>query len=75
MFVDPDRRGTGIGGAILAALETEARQLGARLLVLETGQRQPEALALYRRAGFTSIAPFGEYTGSRLSICMSKDLR
>ncbi len=74
MFVDPAQRGAGVGGAILAALETQARRLGARRLLLETGDRQPEALALYRRAGFTSIAPFGEYVGSRLSICLAKDL-
>jgi len=74
MFVDPSHRGQGIGAAILAALETEARGLGARRLVLETGHRQPEAIALYHRAGFTDTPAFGEYVGSRLSVCMSKDL-
>jgi len=74
MYVRPAARGRGTGGAILAALEREARSLGARRLVLETGVRQPEALALYRRFGFAVIPPFGEYVDSPLSVCMAKDL-
>jgi GNAT superfamily N-acetyltransferase len=74
MFVDPAHRSRRIGAAILSALETEARRLGARRLVLETGQRQPEALALYHRQGFLPTPAFGEYIGSRLSICLAKDL-
>jgi hypothetical protein len=42
--------------------------------VLETGERQAEALALYSRAGFARIPPFGAYLGSPLSVCMGKDL-
>jgi ribosomal protein S18 acetylase RimI-like enzyme len=40
--------------------------------VLETGERQPEALALYTRAGFVRIPLFGEYIGSPLSVCLAK---
>ena len=74
MFVCPEERGRGLGRALLAALETEARALGIARLVLETGARQPEAIALYRRAGFEEVAPFGEYIGSPLSVCMAKNL-
>jgi len=74
MYVVPSRRGHGAGRAILDALEAEARTLGLTRLVLETGVRQPEAIALYARAGFVEIAPFGEYVGSPLSVCMAKDL-
>jgi putative acetyltransferase len=74
MYVAPAGRGGGIGRRILDILETEARRLGARRLVLETGERQPEALALYRRAGFAEIPLFGEYIGSPLSVCMEKHL-
>src|SRR4029077_17212677 len=73
-FVRPDARGRGLGRFLLAALEGEALRLGARRLLLETGDRQPEALALYERAGFARIPPFGEYVGSPLSVCMAKDL-
>src|SRR5687768_14045022 len=43
MFVVPGRRGQGLGGVVLAALESAARELGVTRLVLETGVRQPEA--------------------------------
>jgi GNAT superfamily N-acetyltransferase len=73
MYVAPEERGRGIGRAILQALEGEARALGISRVVLETGVRQREALALYERAGFLRIAPFGEYVASPLSVCMAKD--
>lgn len=74
MYVLPAKRGQGIAATVLAALESEARKLGLRRLVLETGVRQPEALALYRRAGFLEIPLFGEYIASSLSVCMGKDI-
>jgi GNAT superfamily N-acetyltransferase len=74
MYVRPEERGRKVGRAILAALEVEARALGLSRLVLETGVRQAEAIALYRKAGFSDIAPFGEYVESPLSLCMAKDL-
>ena len=74
MYVVPGARGRSIGSRILFALEDEARNLGATRLVLETGGRQPEALALYARAGFVRIPAFGEYVGSPFSICMEKIL-
>ena len=74
MYVSPDARGRGIGRAVLAGLEAEARALGIVRLVLETGLHQGEALALYERDGFSRIPPFGEYVNSPLSACMAKDL-
>ncbi len=72
MFVEPSHRGLGIGRAILAALEAEARALGLSRLVLETGIRQREAISLYEGAGFIRIPPFGEYVDSPVSVCMTK---
>jgi putative acetyltransferase len=60
--------------ALLGTLEAEARGLGVNRLVLETGVRQPEAIALYERAGFRKIPAFGEYVDSPLSVCMAKAL-
>jgi len=74
MYVSPEARGHGVGRAVLAALETEARAPGLARLVLETGIRQPEAIALYERAGFSRIPAFGEYVNSPVSVCMAKDL-
>jgi putative acetyltransferase len=74
MYVRPAARGLGIGRALLAALEAEARAFGLARLVLETGTRQTEALGLYRQAGFYDIPAYGEYVNSPLSICMAKEL-
>ena len=74
MYVQPSLRGRGVARAVLTGLESAAADLGARRMVLETGVRQPEAIALYQRAGFARIAPFGEYVDSPLSVCMGKDL-
>jgi putative acetyltransferase len=75
MYVAPEARGRGIGRALLARLEGEARSLGLTRLVLETGRRQAEALALYRHAGFTDIPAYGEYVASpATSVCLSKSL-
>jgi GNAT superfamily N-acetyltransferase len=74
MFVVPAMRGRGIGRAVLTALAAEGRRLGVDRLVLETGERQKEALVLYGRAGFVRIPAFGEYVDSSLSVCMEMRL-
>jgi GNAT superfamily N-acetyltransferase len=75
MYVASEMRGKGIGQALLSRLEAEARALGLAQLVLETGTRQEEALTLYRRAGFTDIPSYGEYTASPgTSVCLTKAL-
>jgi GNAT superfamily N-acetyltransferase len=74
MYVEPEERGKGVGRAVLGRLEAAARELGARRLVLETGIHSPDALALYRRAGFTQIDCWGEYAASPSSICLEKKL-
>jgi GNAT superfamily N-acetyltransferase/SAM-dependent methyltransferase len=74
MYVSPEARSGGVGRAVLTALESEARALGLVRLVLETGVRQPEAIALYERAGFSRVPAFDEYVNSPLSVCMAKDL-
>jgi putative acetyltransferase len=74
MFVDERARGTGIGLRILVALEATAVDRGIRLLRLEAGTRQPEALGLYRRAGYRLIGRFGSYPEDPLSVFMEKRL-
>jgi len=75
MYVAPEARGKGIGRAVLEALEAEARRLGVKTLLLETGIRQAAATAMYRSAGYRDIPPYGEYVASAAtSICMAKDL-
>lgn len=74
MYVEPNERGKGVGRAVLASLQSAAAQLGARRLVLETGTHSPDALGLYRRAGFTQIDCWGEYANSPTSVCLEKTL-
>jgi GNAT superfamily N-acetyltransferase len=76
MYVAPAARGTGLGRLLIEALEAEARVLGVRRLVLETGPLQHAALALYRATGFEPIPLFGEYLRSPdTSVCLGKELR
>ena len=75
MFVRPDQRGRGHARSVLAALERSAVDAGRRRAVLETGTRQPEAIALYTSCGYTPIAPFGLYRHSPNCRCFAKILR
>jgi putative acetyltransferase len=72
MFVLPEFRGRGIARQLLMALESTARERGYSTLRLETGTRQPEAIGLYRSAGYSEIPCFGEYAGDRFSVCFEK---
>jgi GNAT superfamily N-acetyltransferase len=75
MYVSPSERGKGLGRRLVAELEAEARALGIRRLVLETGVRQLAALALYRATGFQPIPLYGEYHLSPgTSVCLGKEL-
>lgn len=75
MFVSPVARGQNVGRRLLHKLEATALDKGIPLLRLETGTKQPEALALYRSAGFVEIGPFGKYRPDPLSIFMEKPLQ
>jgi putative acetyltransferase len=61
MYVRDVGRGRGVAPALLARIQTEARDAGFALLRLETGVRQVAALRFYQRAGFRICAPFGVY--------------
>jgi GNAT superfamily N-acetyltransferase len=74
MYTVPDARSRGIGRRILQRIEDEARALGYVRLVLETGVRQPEAIALYEGAGFVRVPCWGEYAGAPRSVCLAKYL-
>ena len=74
MFVDPHARGLGLGARILGAIEAEAVRQGLRRLALETGIHQPEAIGLYRKAGFQECPPFADYKSDPLSLFMIKEI-
>jgi GNAT superfamily N-acetyltransferase len=75
MFVRADRRGRGIAKSILSELETWANELGFSECILETGFKQPEAIALYQKCGYETIPNYGQYSGVQNSICMKKVIR
>lgn len=72
MFVDSEARGLKLGKRLLETLEDEARRLGIGVIRLETGIHQPEAIGLYRTAGYVEIEPFGSYKPDPLSLFMEK---
>lgn len=74
MYVRPGTQGRGVGRAILTRLESEARARGAGSMVLEMGDRQPEARLLYESAGYKVIPCWGEYLATPTSVCLGKDL-
>jgi putative acetyltransferase len=74
MYVIPGKRGEGIASKILSELENWARDLGYQKCVLETGKRQPEAMALYTKNGYKIISNYGQYAGIENSVCFEKNL-
>ena len=74
MWVIPRRRRQGIARTVLAELERTAAAAGCRRTVLETGDRQPEAVALYRRVGYRPMPRFGVYREEAGSLCFCRDL-
>ncbi|MGC4805310.1 GNAT family N-acetyltransferase [Micromonospora sp. DT233] len=61
MYTSPEARGRGVARAVLAAVERSAREHGRKRLVLECGDKQPEAIAMYTSAGYERIPNFGFY--------------
>lgn len=74
MYVVPRMRGAGVARRMLAHLEESAAGAGAEVLLLETGLRQPEAIALYESSGYTRVPGFGYYRDAPLSRCYGKRL-
>ncbi|MFI0188386.1 GNAT family N-acetyltransferase [Streptomyces sp. NPDC017082] len=74
MFVITEMRGLGLARRMLAALEEDARAAGRVRMVLETGTKQPEAVALYTSSGYEPCAKFGYYRHYAESLCYAKRL-
>lgn len=75
MFVLPEYRGKGIAFEILRQLEKWAAELNNTESILETGKKQPEAIALYQKSGYKIIPNYGQYENVQNSVCMSKKIR
>ncbi|MEJ7587014.1 MAG: GNAT family N-acetyltransferase [Ferruginibacter sp.] len=74
MYVITHRRGEGIASFILKELEQWAMELNSTKCLLETGKKQPEAVAMYKKNGYNLIQNFGQYKKVENSICFEKIL-
>ncbi|RNI38087.1 GNAT family N-acetyltransferase [Hanamia caeni] len=74
MFVMPGFRRKGIAFQVLEQLENWAAGLGCSYCVLETGKKQPEAIALYKKSGYKVIPNYGQYKNVANSVCMRKEI-
>ncbi|WAX79582.1 GNAT family N-acetyltransferase [Streptomyces sp. KMM 9044] len=74
MYVIEQMRGRGLARRVLAALEEDARTAGRLRMVLETGTKQPEAIALYTSSGYEPCEKFGHYRFHESSRCYAKAL-
>lgn len=74
MYVSPRGRGQGVAKKLMAMLELRAVNSGCKVIRLETGPYQHEALALYASAGYQRRGPFGDYTDDPLSVFMQKHI-
>jgi GNAT superfamily N-acetyltransferase len=61
MWTQADHRRRGLASAVLTELEDRARSAGYHTVRLETGPRQPAAVALYTSRGYRRISAYGWY--------------
>ena len=74
MYTEEAHRGKGLATFVLTELETWAKDLVLKKFVLETGKMQPEAIALYKKLGYKTIANYGPYKNVEGSVCFEKSL-
>ena len=73
VIVADGTRGRGIGRALMSRLEALAREAGVPRLILQTGNRQPDAVALYEKIGYTPIPIYEPYIETiPFSLCYEK---
>lgn len=74
VFVRPEARGRGVSRMLMSAIEAIARDKGETRILLQTGPKQLEAIALYRSSGYEHIGEFGPYIGLGDMVYMAKAL-
>jgi len=72
MYARPGQ--AGVGAALLAHVETQARHHGYVHLWLATRVVNARAVAFYRKHGYADIPAYGKYVGAAQSICLGKVL-
>jgi GNAT superfamily N-acetyltransferase len=74
MYTLPESRGRGIAVKVLSDLENWTKELSFKKCILETGKKQPEAIALYKKNGYKLIPNYGQYAEVENSLCFKKEL-
>lgn len=74
VYVEPAFRRRGLARRLMAALEESAARAGHRSVVLNTGQQQPEAIALYERLGYRAVPGYGVYACAPDAVFLGRDL-
>ena len=75
MYTLPEFRGKGIATKVLIELEKWVNELGYEKCIWETGEKQPEAIALYKKNGYKLIPNFGQYAEVENSVCFEKEMK
>jgi putative acetyltransferase len=75
MYTIPTHRGKGLATRCFQNWNPGQLNLGYPKCVLETGKRQPEAIALYEKQGYQRISNYGQYIGVENSVCFEKVLK
>ena len=75
VIVSEAARGRGVGRTLMARLEDLAREAGVPRLILQAGNRQPDAVALYEKIGYTPIPIYEPYIETiPFSLCYEKTI-
>lgn len=74
VFVQESYRGNNIGGQMLAHLIGQAKAMGFRYMLLETGEFLAASVRLYKRYGFRQIENYGAYRNMPESLCMRRTI-
>src|SRR3712207_6613833 len=74
VYVEPAFRRRGIAQLVVAALEDSAAAAGRAEMVLNSGQEQPEALALYADLGYRPVPGYGVYACSPRAVFLGRSL-
>lgn len=74
MYTMPKMRGNGLASEILKALELWASELNYTACVLETGNRQKEAVGFYKKCNYQMIKNYGQYLNMENSLCFKKEI-
>jgi GNAT superfamily N-acetyltransferase len=65
---------TGVGAALMAHVEAQARRHGYQAVYLSTRVANTRAVAFYAKHGYTPVVAWGKYVGAAQSTCLGKTL-